>query len=230
MNASASILVEQKENVLYVPIESVNKENIDDYYVVLPDNSKEKDINVGIHNEDYIEVIDGLKEGDKVKLPEKEVSLQQSPFGMMPQNEYFYIDEQIRRVILMMESQWSKKNINFNLKLTKVKIYADKDLLEQVWINLIGNAIKFSRDDCDIDIDVETINNKAKIIIKDYGVGIEEDKIDKIFDRFYQAEESRKIEGSGLGLSIVKRIINIHNGEIKIKSVIGKGTEFKIIL
>ncbi|MEG2786383.1 MAG: SH3 domain-containing protein [Romboutsia sp.] len=86
MNASASILVEQKENVLYVPIESVNKENIDDYYVVLPNDGKEKDINVGVHNEDYIEVIDGLNEGDKIKLPEKEVKLPQSPFGMMPSN------------------------------------------------------------------------------------------------------------------------------------------------
>ncbi|WP_373600347.1 SH3 domain-containing protein [Paraclostridium bifermentans] len=86
MNASASILVEQKDDVLYVPIEAVNKENIDDYYVVVPKNSKEQDVNVGIHNEDYIEVTKGLNEGEEVKLPEKEISLPQSPFDMMPHN------------------------------------------------------------------------------------------------------------------------------------------------
>ncbi|MEG2786379.1 MAG: HAMP domain-containing sensor histidine kinase [Romboutsia sp.] len=144
--------------------------------------------------------------------------------------ESFYLDEQIRRVILMMESQWDKKNINFNMKLSRIKIYADKDLIEQVWINLIGNAIKFSYDFSNIDIEVERVGNKVKVSIRDYGIGIKREDINQIFDRFYQAEESRKVEGSGLGLSIAKRIINIHEGSIAVNSIIGEGTKFLIYI
>lgn len=142
----------------------------------------------------------------------------------------FYLDEQIRKVILMMENQWSKKNINFNINLPKTKIYADKDLLEQVWINLINNAIKFSYENNSIDINIENVENKIKISIRDYGSGISYDKTEKIFDRFYQADESRKIEGSGLGLSIAKKIIDIHNGRILVNSRIDEGTQFTVII
>ncbi|MEG2848314.1 MAG: HAMP domain-containing sensor histidine kinase [Bacilli bacterium] len=144
--------------------------------------------------------------------------------------ENFYLDEQIRRVILMMESQWTKKNLNFNVELSKVKIYADKDLMEQVWINLIGNAIKFSNDYCDIDVEVKRVNNEVKASIRDYGIGINREEMNQIFDRFYQAEESRRVEGSGLGLSIVKKIITIHEGSINVKSTVGEGTEFTIYI
>ena len=130
----------------------------------------------------------------------------------------------------MMESQWDKKNINFNMKLSRIKIYADKDLIEQVWINLIGNAIKFSYDFSNIDIEVERVGNKVKVSIRDYGIGIKREDINQIFDRLYQAEESRKVEGSGLGLSIAKRIINIHEGSIAVNSIIGEGTKFLIYI
>ncbi len=142
----------------------------------------------------------------------------------------FYLDEQIRKVILMMENQWAKKNINFNINLPKTKIYADKDLLEQVWINLINNAIKFSYENKSIDINIENVENKINVSIRDYGSGISYDKIEKIFDRFYQADESRKIEGSGLGLSIVKKIIDIHNGSILVNSRIDEGTQFIVVI
>ncbi len=142
----------------------------------------------------------------------------------------FYLDEQIRKVILMMENQWAKKNINFNINLPKTKIYADKDLLEQVWINLINNAIKFSYENKSIDINIENVENKINVSIRDYGSGISYDKIEKIFDRFYQADESRKIEGSGLGLSIVKKIVDIHNGSILVNSRIDEGTQFIVVI
>ncbi len=142
----------------------------------------------------------------------------------------FYLDEQIRKVILMMENQWAKKNINFNINLPKTNIYADKDLLEQVWINLINNAIKFSYENKSIDINIENVENKINVSIRDYGSGISYDKIEKIFDRFYQADESRKIEGSGLGLSIVKKIVDIHNGSILVNSRIDEGTQFIVVI
>ncbi len=144
--------------------------------------------------------------------------------------EEYSLDEQIRRVILMLHPKWNEKNIEFELNLPKVKVQADKDLLEQVWINLIGNSIKFSHNDSKIYISINTTDTRIKVSIKDEGIGMSQEIIDKIFQRFYQGDESRKIEGSGLGLSIVNKIVKIHNGEIIVKSKLNEGSEFTIIL
>lgn len=144
--------------------------------------------------------------------------------------EIYYLDEQIRRIVLMLEPKWSSKNIEFELDLPKTKIDADKYLLEQVWINLIGNSIKFSDNGSNIYIIIRDDNENTNVSIKDNGIGINDEDIDKIFDRFYQADESRKIEGSGLGLSIVRKIVKIHDGNIVVNSELGKGSEFIISL
>ena len=114
--------------------------------------------------------------------------------------------------------------------LPKTIINGDEELLYQVWMNLIDNSIKFTGQDGKIDISIKKINNKAQISIKDNGIGMTEDEKKKIFERFYQVDESHYSEGSGLGLSIVKRIINLSDGEIKIETEKGKGSNFIVEL
>ena len=141
------------------------------------------------------------------------------------------LDEQLRKCIILLSEKWSNKEIDFSIDLEEVSILSDYDMLQQVWINLIDNAIKYSRENCKIDISVKRLNDKSvKVSIRDNGIGIEEEKLHRIFDKFYQCEESHKKSGSGLGLSISKRIIELLNGTIECRSKKDFGTTMVVTL
>lgn len=141
------------------------------------------------------------------------------------------LDEQLRKCIILLSEKWSNKEIDFSIDLDEVNILSDYDMLHQVWINLIDNAIKYSGENCKIDISVKRLNDKSvKVSIRDNGIGIEEEKLHRIFDKFYQCEESHKKSGSGLGLSISKRIVELLNGTIECKSKKDSGTTFEVTL
>lgn len=144
----------------------------------------------------------------------------------------FYVDEQIRKCMIFLSEKLEEKEIEFELNLKKCKIKNNFDLLYQVWMNLIENAIKFSNEKGKIYISADYSEDKTEIqvIIKDEGIGIKADKLPKIFDKFYQCDESHKTEGHGLGLSIVKRIIQLTGGDIECTSEENNGCEFRIIL
>ncbi|MGL4106895.1 ATP-binding protein [Clostridium sp. LP20] len=145
-------------------------------------------------------------------------------------NKKFSLDEQIRKTVILLEKEWSNKNISFNLNLSKMFYYGKEDYLMQVWINIINNAIKFSSENSEIDIDCYKNPEYAFVKIKDYGCGMDEDTIKRVFHKFYQGDSSRKSEGYGLGLSICKRIVDLSKGEIKIDSKLGEYTEILISL
>ena len=141
------------------------------------------------------------------------------------------LDEQLRKCIILLSEKWSDKEIDFSIDLDEVNILSDYDMLQQVWINLIDNAIKYSGENCKIDISVKRLNDKSvKVSISDNGIGIEEGKLHRIFDKFYQCEESHKKSGSGLGLSISKRIVELLNGTIECKSKKDFGTTMVVTL
>ena len=141
------------------------------------------------------------------------------------------LDEQLRKCIILLSEKWSNKEIDFSIDLDEVNILSDYDMLQQVWINLIDNAIKYSGENCKIDISVKRLNDKSvKVSIRDNGIGIEEEKLHRIFDKFYQCEESHKKSGSGLGLSISKRIIELLNGTIECRSKKDFGTTMVVTL
>ncbi|GFZ33985.1 two component sensor kinase [Clostridium zeae] len=142
----------------------------------------------------------------------------------------FSLDEQIRKTLLLLEEQWSKKNLELNLSLEKVMYSGDEELMQQVWVNLIGNAIKFSNDKGFIDISLKKDKQNIIVMIKDNGIGISEESKSRIYEKFYQGDASRASEGNGLGLAIVKRIVEICNGNITFESNAGEGTVFKITL
>jgi Signal transduction histidine kinase len=142
----------------------------------------------------------------------------------------FSIDEQIRRVILLLQNKWEQKNIELELDLNEVKYWGDEELFELVWINLINNAIKFTNNNGKIFIKLIEANNEINITIKDTGIGIDEKDKEYIFERFYIADKSRHKESTGLGLSIVKKIISLSDGEINFESEKNIGTAFYIKL
>lgn len=142
----------------------------------------------------------------------------------------FYLDEQIRRTVLILEKQWSTKNIEPVLELEEIKYTFNEEMLSQVWLNLIGNAVKFSPESGEIFIRCKRKENRIVVDVTDSGDGMDEATMHKIFDKFYQSDTSHKSEGNGLGLSIVKRIIELADGEISVKSELGKGSTFRVCL
>lgn len=140
------------------------------------------------------------------------------------------VDEQIRRCIILLNEKWADREINFEPQLESCCILSDYDLLFQLWTNLIDNAIKYSHLQGTIWIKTKFKDNVLTFTIKDEGIGIPKENLNKIYEKFYQCEESHKKQGSGLGLSIVKRIVELMNGTILCESEAGKGTTMTVTL
>ncbi len=144
----------------------------------------------------------------------------------------YRLDKQIRSLILACEPQWRAKGIHLDVSLEELEITADEDLLSQVWNNLIHNGIKFTPQAGSVKVALSSRGDQAEFRISDTGIGISVDDQDRIFERFYKADRSRTHVngGSGLGLSIAKKIIEMHNGTIEVASKVGTGTTFIVAL
>jgi len=144
----------------------------------------------------------------------------------------YRLDKQIKNLVLLCEPQWSKKNIEMEIFADEVIITADEDLLSQVWINLINNSIKFTPENGNIKIYLHKVKDNIEFKINDTGVGIKPEDKTHVFERFYKVDKSRDRSkgGNGLGLSIVKKIIDMHKGSIDIESNLGEGTIFTVLL
>lgn len=142
----------------------------------------------------------------------------------------FRLDEQIRNVIISLEPQWSIKQLAIDLEIEEIFITADEDKLNQIWANLIGNSIKFTEEHGNIQVRGRVSNRNIQISIIDSGAGIEAEELHDIFKPFYKVDKSRDttIGGNGIGLSIVKRIIELHHSQIHVESKVGEGTTFTI--
>ncbi|TCZ76587.1 HAMP domain-containing protein [Paenibacillus albiflavus] len=143
----------------------------------------------------------------------------------------YRLDEQIRQIVIANEWLWADKEIMIELDLAEIKVRADQQLLHLVWTNLLVNAIKFSEHGSSIQINIR-IEQQIIVTIQDHGIGIPEEELPHIFDRFYKVDKARNRSrsGSGLGLSIVQQIIRLHRGTIDVQSQIGIGTTFIIQL
>ncbi|WP_068781211.1 MULTISPECIES: HAMP domain-containing sensor histidine kinase [unclassified Paenibacillus] len=141
----------------------------------------------------------------------------------------FRLDEQIRKSIVLMEPKWSAKEITVNVNLDKVIYNGNEDLTQQIWINLLDNAIKFTDPYGFIDITLVNKNDEIQFIIQDDGPGMDDQTKAHIFDKFYQGDTSHSKTGYGLGLSLVKRIVVLCGGDVSVQSQPGKGSIFTVI-
>ncbi|MBR6044327.1 MAG: HAMP domain-containing histidine kinase [Ruminococcus sp.] len=140
----------------------------------------------------------------------------------------FLIDEQLRNCILLLEKQWTKKNISFVIELEPVEIYTNQEMLSQAWLNILGNSIKFSGEGSEITVEAFKRDQRLRVNIADQGEGMDEETMRHIFERFYQGDSAHASEGNGLGLPLVKRIIELCGGTIRVESSKGKGTIFSV--
>ncbi len=150
---------------------------------------------------------------------------------IMPENKTtFRLDEQIRQSILMLESQWDAKEIGFDIEMEEIIYYGNEGMLSQVWNNLIGNAVKFSPAQGLITLELKRADDRIICSISDEGPGIPLEEQAHVFDKFYQADSSHKQEGNGLGLALVRRIVDIVQGKIVVENLPGKGCRFTVEL
>lgn len=132
----------------------------------------------------------------------------------------FNLSEQIRETILLLEPKWSQKEVLWELEFDETEISASKDLIQQVWLNLIDNAVKFSPEGGQITVGVSRSQESVTVFVKNLSEVIPEEERDRLFTKFYRRNAS-KSEGNGLGLALVKRIVELHGGEVGIECAEG---------
>lgn len=139
------------------------------------------------------------------------------------------LGEQLRECLLSFESQWEAKELEIEADIEEdVTVEADGQLLSLVWNNLLSNAIKFTDDGGKISVSLKTSGPMAIVKVADTGCGIDRETGKHIFEKFYQGDTSRATRGNGLGLALVRRVVEIVGGNISVESQVGKGSVFTI--
>lgn len=141
----------------------------------------------------------------------------------------FNLSEQVRSAVLLLEAKWSEKNIDLQLDFDEHTVEGNEELLKQVWINLIDNAVKFSPRCGAVLLDVTEEGSTVRVTVSNTGPEIPPEKREKIFGKFYQGDESHATEGNGIGLAIVKRVVDLHGGTVEITCKDGM-TSFTVTL
>ena len=141
----------------------------------------------------------------------------------------FNLSEQIRGCVLLLEEKWSRKELDMDLEFPECSIRANEEMLKQVWINLLDNAIRYSPAHGEVKIRIAEKPDTLAVTVTNYGPDIPANKIDKIWGKFYQADESHASEGNGIGLAVVKRVVQLHDGNASVASGDG-ATAFTIAL
>lgn len=150
--------------------------------------------------------------------------------GILTNKQSFNLGEQIRQCVLVLEAKINYKRLHLELNIQDDYIIGNREMMSQVWLNLLDNAIKFTNEQGWLYLYMKKSNEYIEIELKDTGCGISKTALTKIFDKFYQADCSHATHGNGLGLAMVKKIIELHHGTIECQSELGKGTTFKILL
>ena len=136
----------------------------------------------------------------------------------------------LAEAVLFFENAIEKKGIELECNIEEVELVSSKSLLDIVWSNLLSNAVKFTDKGGKIKVSLEKVGEKAIVSIADTGIGISKEVGEHIFAKFVQGNTSHSGEGNGLGLALVKKVIDLLGGEISVKSEVGKGTMFKVVL
>lgn len=140
------------------------------------------------------------------------------------------LDEQLRSCVILLEKKWSARNIEFDLRLAPVRIHANAELLSHVWINLLDNAIKYSREGGRVTLSCGENEDEATVTVRDDGEGMDAQTLKHAFDKFFQGDRSHSDRGNGLGLSIALRVVELCEGRVGVRSEPGTGTAFTVRL
>ena len=150
---------------------------------------------------------------------------------IFPEKQDYNLSEQICECLLGFEQAWEKKNLEIETDIDEdVIVCQDAELLSLVWNNLFSNAVKFCKEEGKVSVSVKKEKDGVLVSVSDEGCGISPEVGAHIFEKFYQGDTSHAAQGNGLGLALVKRVIDIVGGEIHVQSVLGKGSTFLVRL
>lgn len=201
-------------------IQFVANGNVLNWPVILSEEEKKK----------YLQII--LEESERLThLANTSILYTKLNSKVIVENKKEYdLDEQIRNCIIIMQSQLNDKNIEIDCELQKVKYYSNYDMMQEVWINLISNSIKYTNSNGKISISLKEIDKEIIVTIEDNGIGMSKEQVEHIFERYYQVDKSKHGVGLGIGLSIVYRVLELVDGKIEVESELGKGSKFMVTL
>ena len=143
---------------------------------------------------------------------------------VLRKKEEFRLDSQIRDCAILLLPSFEEKNIQLEARLPEMKFYGNEELMKEVWVNLLDNARKYSSEETCVFIEGKVTADELRIIVKDEGQGMDEQTKRHLFERYYQGDVSHETSGFGMGLPIVKRIVELSGGTIRVESTLGKGT------
>ena len=144
--------------------------------------------------------------------------------------EEYDLSEQIRQCSIILSKSWMDKKIDFNGEFSSVKYLGNKELMQHLWLNILGNAVKYTPVGGEITVSVQKEGDHVSVIVSDTGEGISEKTLEHLFDPYYQGDSSHSRQGLGLGLSIAQRITELCRGTISVESKVSEGSIFKVAL
>ena len=144
--------------------------------------------------------------------------------------EDYRLDEQLRRCVLLLEKQWSEKELEPDIELEEIIYRGNEEMMNHVWVNLLNNAIKFSPRGGTLTVRLAREGDAAVCSVGDQGPGMDGDTRRRIFEKFYQGDTAHATEGNGLGLSLVQRIVDLCGGTVSVDSAPGEGSTFSVRL
>ena len=188
--------------------------------------------NPNLSEQDRIEYAKGVSEGSR-RLADMMTNILKlnrlEKQQIFPKTEEYDLGEQLCSCLLQFENLWEEKNIEIETKIAEdIKVNTDEELLSLVWNNLFSNAFKFTPKGGKVMLVLDATESHAIVKVADTGCGMSADVGAHIFEKFYQGDTSHATQGNGLGLALVKRVVDILQGEIRVESVVGKGSTFTV--
>ena len=150
--------------------------------------------------------------------------------AILRDTENIRLGEQIRQSVLLTEQKWRDKNLNFEVDIEDVEYLGNEALLKEVWLNILDNAAKFSPEGEVVNITLHKKGGEIIAAVTDHGPGMDEKTKAHIFEQFYQGDTSHRSQGNGLGLAMVRKIVELHGGKVSVVSSPGNGSSFTVIL
>ena len=139
-------------------------------------------------------------------------------------------DLQIKECVILLEREWTAKNLNFSTSFVPVELEGNASLMQQVWLNLLSNAIKFTPAGGEISVNMSLVHGGLQVAVSDTGIGMSKEVASHIFDKYYKGDSSHATTGNGLGLAIVRRAVNLAGGTVSVESREGEGSTFTVFL
>ena len=149
---------------------------------------------------------------------------------IQPRAQRFALGEQLRQVILELEPTWSRAGLELRAEIQDMDYTGDAELLRQVWMNLLENAVKFTPPGGEVSVTLRKTPEGAQVAVEDTGIGIAPEELERIFEQFYQGDTPFRSQGSGLGLSLCRKIVELHGGTVTARSREGRGSIFTVFL